>query len=138
MKKIQQLKIIDRHPIWMYSLPSIAKHIFKPLSQDTYQQPVFGNQGFIMDTPHFPICFPQAYETNDNEINAGQSLTLTQKLEKAYKSTADIHQELGVLKNLLSTPRNAKFDDSDDQVDSSNESAPKNDDIAGCINKLDA
>ena len=122
MEDFQQLKIIDRHPSWLYSLPSIAKHIFKPLSQETYQEALIGNQGFCMDSDHFPSLFPQTEETSDNEINdhhpkVAQSMTLSQKIEKAYEKTTAIQQELKVLKEFLSTSKNAK--------------------IAKCINKLD-
>ena len=44
-------------------------------------------------------------------------MTLSQKIEKAYEKTTAIQQELKVLKEFLSTSKNAK--------------------IAKCINKLD-
>ena len=107
IKSFRQLRIVDRHPKRMYSLVTIAQHIFKPLSQDqdTYEQPSFGEKGFVFDCARLKEYFPPEDRTTNTGTAKGK-MTMTERLQKATEEIEIIELELATTKTTIAETPN--------------------------------
>jgi len=116
IKSFSQLRIVDRHPKRMYSLVTIAQHIFKPLSQDAYEQPSFGEKGFVFDCARLKEYFPPEDRTTNTGTAKGK-MNMTERLQKATEEIEIIELELAAMKKSIAKTPNIEANESIDRLE---------------------